>query len=91
MKKRIHVFYSGTVQGIGFRFTAERVALSLGLSGWVRNLFDGKVEVVCEGEESDLLNFLNKMKNGPMKHYITRTQVEWQDATGEFDDFRIRF
>ena len=91
MKKRLHIYYSGTVQGIGFRFTAERVAINLGLRGWVRNLFDGRVEVVSEGEESDLVDFLNKIKNGPMKHYITGAQVTWQEATGEFTDFTVRF
>ena len=79
------------VQGVGFRFTAERIALNLGLVGWVKNLFDGRVEVVCEGEESNIVDFLDKMKNGPMKRYMENTQVAWQDATGEFDDFTIRF
>jgi len=91
MEKRLHVYYSGMVQGVGFRFTAERVAVALGLLGWVKNLSDGRVEVVCEGEESRLIEFLNKMKNGPLKHYITDTQVKWQEATGEFEDFTIRF
>ena len=63
----------------------------MGLRGWVRNLFDGRVEVVSEGEESDLVDFLNKIKNGPMKHYITGAQVTWQEATGEFTDFTVRF
>ena len=79
------------VQGVGFRFTAERIAISLGLTGWVKNLRDGRVEVICEGEESDLVDFISKMKSDPMKRYITGTQVTWQDATGEFSDFGIRF
>ena len=91
MKKRIHVYFSGVVQGVGFRFTAERLALDLGLSGWAKNLFDGRVEVVSEGDESDLTDFLNKMKNGPLKRYITRTDVTWQEATGEFTEFTISF
>jgi acylphosphatase len=91
MKKRLHVYYSGVVQGVGFRFTTERIALSLGLVGWVKNLFDGKVEVVCEGEEANVVNFLDKMKNGSMKRYITNAQVTWQEATGEFKDFTVEF
>lgn len=91
MKKQLHIYYSGTVQGVGFRFTAERVAISLGLRGWVKNLFNGKVEVVCEGEESDLTDFLNKIKNGPIKQYIVNAQVTWREATGEFTGFAIRF
>ena len=91
MKKQLYIYYSGSVQGIGFRFTAERVALSLSLCGWVKNLFDGRVEVVLEGEEADLADFLNKMKNGPMKRYIRSADVAWQEATGEFVDFTIKF
>ena len=90
-KKRIHVFYSGRVQGVGFRFTAEQVALSLGIVGWVKNLPDGKVEVVSEGEEAKLVLFLERIKNGPMKPYIRGVAVEWKKADGEFNDFGIRF
>ena len=91
MKKRLHVYYSGTVQGVGFRFTTERIAVSLGLQGWVKNLFNGKVEIICEGEEPDLVLFLGKARNGPMKRYITGADVDWQEATGEFKDFTVRF
>ena len=91
MKKRVHIYCSGMVQGVGFRFTAERIAMSLGLTGWAKNLRDGRVEVICEGGESDLVDFISKMKSGPMKRYITGTQVTWQDATGEFAGFTIRF
>ena len=91
MKKRIHVYYSGMVQGVGFRFTAERTAISLGLQGWVKNTFDGKVEAACEGEEAKLVDFLSKIKNGSMKHYITGADVTWHEATGEFSGFSVRF
>jgi acylphosphatase len=91
MEKRLHVYYSGAVQGVGFRFTTERVAIALGLVGWVKNVLDGRVEVVCEGGEPRLIEFLSKMKNSPMQQYITRTQVKWQEATGEFTEFTIRF
>ena len=90
-KKRVHVFYSGRVQGVGFRFTAEQVALSLRIVGWVKNLPDGRVEVVAEGEEAKLVLFLEKMKNGPMKPYIRSVSVEWEKASGEFGDFGIQF
>lgn len=91
MKKRVHVYYSGMVQGVGFRFTAERVAMSLDLTGWVKNIRDGRVEVVCEGDEACLVDFLNKMKSGSMKQYITGARAAWEEATGEFSDFEIRF
>ena len=88
--KRIHILYHGSVQGVGFRYTAERLAASLGLSGWARNLPGSQVEVVCEGREQDIETFLQKI-NEAFKGYIRDTDVERGDATGEFDGFDIRF
>ena len=79
------------VQGVGFRFTTERVAVGLGLTGWVKNLPDARVEAVCEGEEAVLVDFLHKMKNGPMKRYISAVEVDWQEPAGEFKNFSVRF
>jgi len=90
MKKHIHIIYTGAVQGIGFRFAAERVAASLNLTGWVKNLRDGNVEVVAEGEEADLGSFIDKLKK-TMEHYIRGTKVVWQEYSGEFNSFGIRF
>jgi acylphosphatase len=90
MDKRIHVFYSGDVQGVGFRFTSEDVASSLGLAGWVRNLGDHRVEVVAEGDEKDLRQFMARIDD-IFKIYIRDTDVEWEEATGEFGGFDIRF
>jgi len=92
MKKRVRVFYSGRVQGVGFRFTTERIALEMGdVYGWVRNLPDGRVEVVAEGEEERLNEFLRRIRGGLMKRYIKREDVIWENYKGEFDDFEIRF
>jgi acylphosphatase len=91
MKKRLHIYYSGTVQGVGFRFMAENIANSLGLTGWVKNLSDGRVEVLCEGEEADLISFIDKMKNGPLKRYVVFADAEWEDPRNEFRDFAVRF
>jgi len=91
VKKRVQVYYSGRVQGVGFRFTAERIANQLELVGWVKNLEDGGVELVCEGEEPVVSELLDKIKNGIMKSYIRNTRVSWNEATGEFNSFEIRF
>lgn len=91
LRKRLSIFWAGHVQGVGFRYTAESAALELKLTGWVRNLPDGRVEALVEGPEKGLNAFLDRIAQGPMKHYIQRAQIRWEEATGEFDDFRVRF
>ena len=88
MKKQVHVFYSGRVQGVGFRFTAEDIAGELGVTGWVKNLGNGAVEVVAEAEEDVLKDFLSRM-NKYFSSYISDTVIDWKEATGEFKDFEI--
>lgn len=78
------------MQGVGFRFTAEKVAASLSLTGWVMNTPGGNVEVACEGEEDKIASFMDKIKDA-MAGYVNSTKVNWQDYTGEFDSFGIRF
>lgn len=90
MKKRIHGYYSGRVQGVGFRFTAKDVANGLGLSGWVKNRGDGTVEVVAEGEEGSLEDFLARLKDY-FSRYIRDADVQWEEPSGEFKDFSIEF
>ena len=76
------------MQGVGFRFTAERTAASMGLNGWVKNLDDGRVEVLCEGREQDIIAFTEKMTS---IFNIRKHDIEWSDASGEFEGFDIRF
>lgn len=90
MNKRIHVFYSGRVQGVGFRFTAESIAKGLGLTGWVKNLDAGSVEVVAEGQKDALEDFLERIKDY-FSHYIRDIDLEWEEASGEFRNFGIGF
>ena len=90
MNRRLHAYYSGSVQGVGFRFTAERLAVSLNLNGWVKNLKDGRVEVMCEGRKELLEEFAKKI-NGAFGGYIKDADMDWGEATGEFEGFDIRF
>lgn len=89
MKKQAHLYYSGKVQGVGFRFTVQGSAAELGVTGWVRNLRDGRVEVVAQGEEGALKKFLEDISQ-TFTRYIQDTEIEWLNATGEFKDFGIK-
>ena len=91
MSKRVHVFYSGRVQGVGFRMTAEETAKRFEVAGWVKNLRDGRVEVVAEAEEAALERFLQALQDGPMKNFIQRTEIAWGVATEAFDEFETRY
>ena len=88
MKKQVHVFYAGRVQGVGFRFTAIDIARGLGVCGWVKNLRDGRVELVAEAEEDTVKDFLSRVNNF-FSHYIQDAEVYWQAASLEFKDFTI--
>lgn len=90
MKKQIHVYYSGRVQGVGFRFTVEDIAKNLGVCGWVKNLHNGQVEIVAEAQEKALNEFLEKIQNY-FSSYIQDTQVNWLVATESFKNFDIAF
>lgn len=90
MDKRLHAYYSGTVQGVGFRFAAERLAVSTGITGWVKNLPDGRVEVLCEGKEAALVEFLEKIA-GLFHEYIHDADIGWEESKNEFIGFDIRF
>jgi len=89
MKKQAHAYYSGRVQGIGFRFTAERLAEEQNVLGWVSNLSDGRVELVAEANEDTLKNFLTQINN-IFGRYIQDIDIKWVPATGEFKDFGVR-
>ena len=91
MRKQAHLYYSGMVQGVGFRFTVERLASGLDIDGFVRNLPDGKVEVVSEGEEEEVKILLNRIKSGSLGRYIRDVEESWQEPTGEFSGFSIEF
>lgn len=88
MKKQAHLYYSGKVQGIGFRYTAREIADSLNISGWVRNSPDGKVEILAEGEMKDLENFLAQITLR-LQRYISAQNVQWQEPCGAFQDFQV--
>jgi acylphosphatase len=79
------------VQGVLFRSFVESLALGLGLEGYVRNLFDGRVEVEAEGERSDLEELLKQLHRGPAGARVDGVQAEWGEAEGRFMGFRVRY
>ena len=88
--KKIHIFYSGNVQGIGFRYRAKQLAREFKINGWVKNTDDEKVELVALGEEKILKDFLNKIDQN-FSDYIDDVDLKWQESSGEFKDFSIKF
>ncbi|MCW4047294.1 MAG: acylphosphatase [Candidatus Bathyarchaeota archaeon] len=91
MKVRAHVFVNGRVQGVFFRSQTQRRSESLGVKGWVRNLSDGRVEAVFEGEEEAVNAMIKFCEQGPRGAYVTNVEVKWEEYAGEFRDFKIRY
>jgi len=87
---RLHAWVSGRVQGVGFRYFVMQNAQTLGLAGWVRNLHDGRVEVVAEGPHEALDRLLAALRKGPMSAEVAEVAYEFGNAKGEFDGFHGR-
>jgi acylphosphatase len=84
---RAHVYVTGYVQGVFFRHSMAKRARDLGVSGWVRNLGDGRVEAVIEGEESDVGAVVDWCHSGPPHATVEQVEVSWEPATREFSVF----
>ncbi len=89
--QRVHVLFKGRVQGVGFRYTAERIGHEVGVTGWVRNLPDGDVEMVAEASRDKLEALLDRIKASEVGRHIAKSLVKWEDARNEFKDFRVEF
>ena len=91
VKVRAHVFVSGRVQGVFFRYEARRLAVRSGVCGWIRNLFDGRVEAVFEGEKENVERLIEFCRKGPPGARVTGVEVSWEDYKGELERFRTRY
>ena len=89
MKARVHVFVSGTVQGVFFRSEANRLAHRCNVTGWIRNLSDGRVEAVFEGDARGVDRLVEFCRRGPPGADVSNTEVRTETYAGEFKDFRI--
>ncbi|MCS7336924.1 MAG: acylphosphatase [Verrucomicrobiae bacterium] len=90
-RKRMQIFYSGRVQGVGFRYTAKSVAAGFDVTGFVRNLPDGRVELVAEGAKEELEAFRQAIRDAGMAGFIRDEQVIWSEPEGGFRGFQIVF
>jgi len=87
---RLHAIVAGRVQGVGFRYFTQERATFLGLTGWVRNRWNGTVEVIAEGSKADIEVLLKTIQRGPRMGTTQNVKFDWLEATGEFSSFRIR-
>ncbi len=87
---RAHLLISGRVQGVGFRYRAQNIAQNLGVRGWIKNCWDGKVEVVMEGEEDKVKKLIDWCYQGPRSAEIEKIDLEWEEFKGEFTNFDIK-
>ena len=90
-KIRAHIFVSGRVQGVFFRENTRKKAERLNVSGWVKNLRDGRVEAVLEGERQNVENMVNWARKGPIWAKIEALDVIWEDYSGQFASFKIEY
>jgi len=85
---RAHIHFSGTVQGVGFRYTTLSFAQNLFLTGWVKNLSDGKVEAVVEGPREKIEELVSNL-TGQFGSFIRDTQIDWTQMRHEFNEFSV--
>ena len=89
--KRLHLIVSGRVQGVAFRAYTQGEARTLGLTGWVRNLPNGQVEILAEGSPKNLEKFLQWASSGPPSAQVRHVEATWGPFLGEFSEFSITY
>ena len=89
--RRAEILVMGRVQGVSYRWETEMKADELRLVGSVRNLRDGRVEIICEGTEENITKLIEWCKHGPKGAVVERVDITWRDHTGEFKYFRVLY
>ena len=89
IQKRIHIFITGRVQGVFFRQSTRVMAIKNNVTGWIRNLDDGRVEIVAEGETQNIDNLVTWCKTGPANSRVDEFELLDEDSTGEFENFDV--
>jgi acylphosphatase len=85
----MHIYYSGRVQGVGFRYTVRASAMGFDVTGTVRNLADGRVELIAEGARAELEEFRRAIQDSDVGRFVRQEEVSWSAATAEFRGFEI--
>ena len=88
--KQLKAIFHGYVQGVGFRFTAEKISRQFCVTGYVRNHMDGTVEVTAEGEERELQDFLQALRASSLGPNILEVDTAWREASGQWRNFTIK-
>jgi acylphosphatase len=88
-RERLHIFYSGRVQGVGFRYTTKATACGFEVAGVVRNLADGRVELIAEGERAELEAFRRALQDSEVGRFVRNEEAAWSGAKNEFRGFEI--
>ena len=89
MESRAHITISGNVQGVGFRFFTSKQAQSLNLVGTVKNMPNGSVDILVEGDKSTIQTFIDHVRQGPRLADVNSVDIEWQEPQNEFNRFQI--
>lgn len=88
--KRVHIIISGYVQGVCFRYFTKIKARKLGIKGFVKNLPNGDVEVVAEGDEKELNELIDFCRKGPVLSGVANLKIEYEELKGEFNEFIVK-
>ena len=91
IQKRIHIFVTGRVQGVFFRQSTRVMAIKNNVNGWVRNLDDGRVEIIAEGEKQNIGNLVNWCKTGPANSRVDEFELSEENVTDDFENFEVRY
>ncbi|MCK4233116.1 acylphosphatase [candidate division WOR-3 bacterium] len=89
--KAAQIIVSGLVQGVGFRYFVIRKARALGLNGFVKNTYEGDVEIIVEGELGMINQLIEEVKVGPISSDVRDMKIDWSEPTGEFNGFDVIF
>ena len=91
MNSRAHIYVSGNVQGVFYRYETKKQAELHSVNGWARNLQDGRVECLFEGKKEDIEKMIEFCRQGPPSAQVDDIDIQWEDWKGEFDDFQIKY